>query len=209
MKDGVVHNGQAMSEQSANTRGRPQSVNPDVVARIALDLFIERGFESVTMAEVAEAAGIGRRTLFRYFPSKLALVWGGADEANQLIEDALHTEDHPERSTAEVLVAAYRAGFRVIEANPELTRERLLIIDRYPEVYAYGHQQWTAGRDRIAEFIAHREGAAIDSLPVQTRALLSSTLTFGALVWWAQHPQLDFATTIDEALADLERRLAV
>ena len=56
-------------------RDRRRELRPDAPAeatrarieRAALDLFTRRGFESVTTDEVADAAGISRRTFFRYF----------------------------------------------------------------------------------------------------------------------------------------------
>ena len=46
------------------------------VERAALDLFALRGFENVTSDEVADSAGISRRTFFRYFATKADAVWG-------------------------------------------------------------------------------------------------------------------------------------
>lgn len=40
----------------------------------AFDIFVEKTIEAVSMGEIAEAAGVGRATLFRYYPSKLELV---------------------------------------------------------------------------------------------------------------------------------------
>ena len=41
---------------------------------VAFRLFVNKKIESVTMGEIAKEAGIGRATLFRYFPGKLELV---------------------------------------------------------------------------------------------------------------------------------------
>ena len=57
-------------------RGRPQEADPREIARIALELFEREGFDRVTMDEIADAASVSRRTLFRLFPSKWDLVWG-------------------------------------------------------------------------------------------------------------------------------------
>src|SRR5690349_20277096 len=67
------------AESAPRRRGRPTDVDPDRVALLALRHFAEHGYEATTMDEIAALAGIGRRTLFRYFPSKPDLVWGGLE----------------------------------------------------------------------------------------------------------------------------------
>jgi AcrR family transcriptional regulator len=59
--------------------GRKRSTTRDHIADIAIDLFCARGFDSVSVDDVAQAAGIARRTLFRYYPSKSAIPWGDFD----------------------------------------------------------------------------------------------------------------------------------
>ncbi len=54
--------------------GRPLEVDRQKVSLLALSLFEKRGFDDVTMDEIATAAEISRRTLFRAFPSKADLV---------------------------------------------------------------------------------------------------------------------------------------
>lgn len=44
------------------------------ILNTAFDIFVEKTIEAVSMGEIAEAAGVGRATLFRYYPSKLELV---------------------------------------------------------------------------------------------------------------------------------------
>jgi AcrR family transcriptional regulator len=56
-------------------RGRPVEIDREHLARVALGLFFERGFDNVSAAEIATAAGVSRRSLFRYFPTKVDLVW--------------------------------------------------------------------------------------------------------------------------------------
>ena len=54
----------------------PREATRARVERAALDLFTRRGFEGVTIDEVADVAGISRRTFFRYFATKADAVWG-------------------------------------------------------------------------------------------------------------------------------------
>jgi len=59
--------------------GRAPATTHGELSAIALELFLERGYEETTVDDIAAAAGIGRRTLFRYFPSKNDLPWGDFD----------------------------------------------------------------------------------------------------------------------------------
>src|SRR6478752_10474101 len=67
-----------MGRESARLGRRP-STTQDHITSVALDLFASHGFDEVSVDDVARAAGIARRTLFRYFPSKNALPWGDFD----------------------------------------------------------------------------------------------------------------------------------
>ena len=190
-------------------RGRPATVDANALARVALGLFLKRGFDQVTMADIAAAAGIGRRTVFRYFPSKYALVWGGAEDVNTEVARVLPEEDRPGRSTGEVIAAAYRRAYRSL--SPELralARDRVRIIHDYPDVYAYGHARWLEDHGVLAGLIARREQLDADDLVVALRAQLVGALTFTAFVWWAEQPEADFFDTTDRALAELERVLS-
>ncbi|GIH91763.1 TetR family transcriptional regulator [Planobispora siamensis] len=50
------------------------------IAEVALRMFAERGFEAVTVNEIAEAAEVAKVTLFKYFPTKESLVLRGVGE---------------------------------------------------------------------------------------------------------------------------------
>ena len=67
-----------MGRESARL-GRRRSTTQDHITDVALDLFASRGFDEVSVDDVARAAGIARRTLFRYYSSKNAIPWGDFD----------------------------------------------------------------------------------------------------------------------------------
>ncbi|MFI9551288.1 TetR family transcriptional regulator [Nonomuraea endophytica] len=99
----------------------------------ALRLFAERGFEAVTVNEIAEAAGVAKVTLFNYFPNKEALVLDGVEEdvagvvgcrrrgqtpLGALREHYLLFAEHLE---AEVDIPELMTRMKVIIASPTLT----------------------------------------------------------------------------------------
>ena len=65
----------------------------DHITDVAIDLFAARGFDEVSVDDVAHAAGIARRTLFRYYPSKNALPWGDFDAHLEHMRDLLDDVD--------------------------------------------------------------------------------------------------------------------
>ena len=73
--------------------GRRRVTSRAELERVAFDLFGRQGFERTTVDDIAAAAGIGRRTFFRYFPSKNDVPWG--DFEGELDRMRLRLKDSP------------------------------------------------------------------------------------------------------------------
>jgi AcrR family transcriptional regulator len=109
------------------------------LAKAALELYTQRGFDQTTVAEIAERAGLTKRTFFRHFTDKRDVLFAGSGYLQELVVTAV--AGAPESATP---IAAVIAGLdaaagllqerwpdsrirqTVITANPEL-RERELI----------------------------------------------------------------------------------
>jgi AcrR family transcriptional regulator len=117
--------------------GRWQPNAPHRLVLAALDLFADRGYESTTVVEIAERAGLTKSTFFRHFPDKREVLFGG-DTMTALLSDAIAAAPAgatPLEAVAYALDAIGREAFTpdrrefvarrraVIAANPEL-RER-------------------------------------------------------------------------------------
>jgi AcrR family transcriptional regulator len=61
-------------------RERKKRQTRDTIAAAALALFLERGFDAVTVADVAVAADVSEKTVFNHFPTKEDLVFANAEE---------------------------------------------------------------------------------------------------------------------------------
>jgi len=180
--------------------GRPIGVDPDAIAVVALRLFEERGVDAVTMTEVAEAAGVSRRTLFRWFPSKAALVWGGTVEADERFERGFPREG----DLFTRVRAAYLISIRPLGRTADVTRLRLRLIAENPSVYAWGAPLRAEMADHLGSHVAETLGIDRESLRVQTIVAAISAASYSALAWWARYggdrpPE----EVLDEALAAL------
>ena len=80
-----------MGEVEMRTRqstGRPPATSHTAIETAAFALFEGTGFDDCTADDIAEAAGIGRRTLFRYFPSKFYIPLGQFELSLAYVRDA-------------------------------------------------------------------------------------------------------------------------
>jgi AcrR family transcriptional regulator len=63
------------------------------ISDVATRLFLERGFDAVTVDEIAEAADVGRMTVFNHFPRKEDMFFDRDDEGREIIREALRQRD--------------------------------------------------------------------------------------------------------------------
>ena len=133
------------------------------VERAALDLFTLRGFENVTSDEVADSAGISRRTFFRYYATKADAVWG--DFAGHVARlDALLAATDPERPVLASVCAAYVEVNDYPDADLPLLRERMRLILTEPALLAHSHLRFAEVDRVVAHYVAGRTAAAPDDL---------------------------------------------
>lgn len=192
-----------MSSTNDRPTGRPRTIDPDAVSLVALRLFDDQGFDAVSMDDVAAAAGVSRRSLFRLFPNKAALVWGGLDEFAARFREALRSRPAEEPS-AVALRAAYRIGATFPDDAVEVTRHRLRVIRANPSLEHVGAATVTALTDEILRYVAERDGVTADDLAVAVRAHTLAAAASAALTWWALRGDGRPEDVLERALALLD-----
>jgi AcrR family transcriptional regulator len=98
-----------------------------------MQLYIERGFEQTTVAEIAQRAGLTGRTFFRYFADKREVLFGGSAELQKQLVTALRTA--PESaSPMRAVTAALDAAADLLGQGRDYSQQRQLVIDANPEL---------------------------------------------------------------------------
>ncbi len=200
-------NGVMDSERTGERRGRTGRVPATNVAElthIGLRLFVERGFDAVTIDEIAAATGIGRRTFFRYFHSKNDLPRGEFDDLVAAMR--AHLAAVPDGVP---LFAALRDAVLTFNDYPaeELPyhRERMGLLLRVPSLVAHGMLRYAKWRQAIAEFAAERLGQDTGDLAPQMIAWAFLSASLAAYEDWLNNPAADLVAVLGEALDVLGR----
>ncbi|MFD6528435.1 TetR/AcrR family transcriptional regulator [Streptomyces sp. NPDC060184] len=134
---------------------------------VATDLFLERGFDQVSVAEIAEAADVSKMTVFNYFGSKEDLICAPLEE---------HLDDVPravrERAPGESALAAVRRQFLealdardasvALSSAPVVLAVRRL-IEETPSLLSRAHAYSIRTRDRLAEVLADEGEDAVEA----------------------------------------------
>jgi AcrR family transcriptional regulator len=112
-----------MGRWEPNARGR--------LEQAALELYLERGFEQATVAEIAERAGLTERTFFRHFADKREVLFAGAGALQELLVTAV--ADAPDSvPPLEAITAALEAAGAVLQERRDYSRRRQAVIDANP-----------------------------------------------------------------------------
>jgi TetR/AcrR family transcriptional regulator, regulator of mycofactocin system len=179
-----------VSELKSSGRGRPPSTSHEAVGRTALRLFAERGFEETTVEEIAAAAGVSRRTLFRYYASKNDMVWGDFDFVLARLRAELDATGDDEPIMEALRRAVIASNHYDADQLPEL-RIRLTLISTVPALQAHSMLRYEAWRGVVAEFVARRLGLGVDDLVPQSIGWVALGASMAAFVRWVSHPGED------------------
>jgi TetR/AcrR family transcriptional regulator, regulator of mycofactocin system len=195
--EGWAQKGVGMQPVSQPRVGRRRSTTWDHISNVAIDLFAARGFDEVSVDEVAEAAGIARRTLFRYYPSKNALPWGDFDAHLDHMRDLLN-ELEPDVPVEQALRTALLVFNTFDETETSRHRRRMRVILETAALQAYSMTMYGGWRTVVAAFVAQRLGGKAEDLVPQTVAWTM----LGAALSAYEHWLADESVSLTQALGD-------
>jgi len=178
--------------------GRRRSTSWDHISNVAIDLFAARGFDDVSVDDVAEAAGIARRTLFRYYPSKNALPWGDFDAHLAHMRDLLSDLD-PDVPIGDALRTALLAFNTFDDAETARHRQRMRVILQTAALQAYSMTMYAGWRAVVAAFVARRLGAKDDDVAPQTVAWTMLGVALSAYEHWLADESVSLLRALGDA----------
>jgi AcrR family transcriptional regulator len=170
------------------------------LAKAALGLYAEQGFDQTTVAEIAARAGLTERTFFRHFADKREVLFYGMEMARDLLARAV--ADAPAAATPmDAVGAALEAVSAVLQENPERVRLRDAVVSANAEL-----------RERelikLAAFASAMAGALRDrGIPEPAASLAAETgiaVFKVAFARWISEPgQPDLPGILRESMAEL------
>jgi AcrR family transcriptional regulator len=154
-------------------RARKKLATRQLIAETARSLFAERGFDGVTVAEIARAADVSEKTVFNYFPTKEDLVYWQLEAFEAEILGAVSG-----RAPGESALAAFRRFVLaqrglIVEKDPA-AREELLrltrVIAESPALIAREQQIFGRFTASLAALLAEETGAGPDDVASRVAA---------------------------------------
>lgn len=123
-----------MSSSSAASAAKPPM--RDALVAAAFQLFLERGYEQTTVDDIVALAGVGRRSFFRYFPSKEDVVFPDHERCLADMTAFLAASGEQDEPVRRVCDAA-RLVLRMYAENPAFSVQRYRLTKQVPGLRAY------------------------------------------------------------------------
>ncbi|WP_437925102.1 helix-turn-helix domain-containing protein [Sorangium sp. So ce291] len=151
-----------MSERPG-LRERKKQQTRLAISQVATRLFIERGFDQVTVAEVAEAAQVSVNTVFNYFVTKEELFFDRAEE----VEEAPSRIVRERRAGESAIDALHRGFLDVVKGKKaplraERLRPFMATVEASPALRARGWLMLVRSEARLARTLIEQTGAPAD-----------------------------------------------
>jgi AcrR family transcriptional regulator len=170
----------------AGLRERKKQRTRELITRVALDLFTQRGFRATTLAQIAEGAEISPSTLHAYFPSKEDILFGPHDDMRESVRTRILDRADAE-TVAEALAAWISEDVPRLAQEAETSNLRARIIDSNPDLIAGARLRFALVEDDLAAAFARELGEQPDGL----RCRLMASVVWGGIYtvykWW--YPQ--------------------
>jgi AcrR family transcriptional regulator len=186
-------------------RERKKIKTRETIQQNAIKLFREQGYHETTIEQIADRSEVSPSTLFRYFPTKEALVL--EDDFDPMLID-MYRNQPSELTPIRAFRQTVRDSAALIPADVRhAIRERMEIVMAIPELRAANMSQISDTLMMIAGLIAERIKRDHGDRAVLAYAGSIVGAILGAHSYCVQHPEADYIDVIESALETLENGL--
>jgi AcrR family transcriptional regulator len=160
--------------KSPDGRSRTRLATRQAISNAATRLFIERGFDHVTVDEIAATAGVGRMTVFNHFPRKEDMFFDLDDEGRETLREALRQRESRVSPIEALRLLAHRL---ITERSPfvEFSAENQYYIEAIEGSEALKARA-RAIRDELAQVVAEALCKCVGREPTDVAAQLAADL---------------------------------
>ncbi|MGW2748488.1 TetR family transcriptional regulator [Streptomyces sp. NPDC001450] len=196
-----------MSSSSAAPTAKPPM--RDALVAAAFQLFLERGYEQTTVDDIVALAGVGRRSFFRYFPSKEDVVFPDHERCLADMTAFLAASDEADEPVRRVCDAA-RLVLRMYAENPTFSVQRYRLTKKVPGLRAYELSVVWRYERALAEYLRGRFAGRPDgTLHADVIAAAVVAAHNNALRSWLRSDgKGDAGTAVDHALGYVQAAFA-
>ncbi|MFF8918732.1 TetR family transcriptional regulator [Streptomyces sp. NPDC015032] len=177
----------------------------EVLAQAAFQLFLERGFEQTTVDDIVARAGVGRRSFFRYFPSKEDAVF--PDHEGCLADMTAFLAAAGDAEPVDAVCDAARIVLRMYSANPEFSVQRYRLTREVPGLRTYELSVVRRYEQTLAGHLRDRYGASGDGA-LRAEVIAASVVAAhnnGLRTWLRSGGEGDAEAAVDHALGLVRR----
>ena len=174
---------------------------PDAKARLqqaATELFMERGYDAVTVADIAARAGLTKRSFFNHFADKAEVLFDGSDAFGAQILAALEAAD-PAIDPLSAAVSAYASAAVGFADHPEQVRARGELIAASPDLQERELKKMASLTATAAEVLERR---GVPPREAHFIAQAATTIFTAAAADWSADP----ARSFDDVMAETSGR---
>ena len=150
--------------QHADRATAPAAAKPamrDSLVAAAIRLFLERGYEQTTIDDIVALAGVGRRSFFRYFPSKEDVVFPDHEQCLEDMTAFLRASEDDDDPVQRVCDAA-RLVLRMYAENPTFSVQRYRLTKKVPGLRTYELSVVRSYERTLADYLRGRFAARHD-----------------------------------------------
>ncbi|MFB6720661.1 TetR/AcrR family transcriptional regulator [Kribbella sp. NPDC056345] len=175
-----------------------------LIADTAVELFSEHGFSRTTVEQIAEAAEVGPTTLYRYFPTKEALVLEFFEDC--FVDIGTWLREQPHVAVPELLRALVERVLREMEGRPDRVRVTIELAARTPSISAYLSELNNRLRNTVADELVRRLPGSDPRLTAALMAGATVSTIDVVLRFWSENPDhLRPLPLVRQAMTLLER----